>query len=186
MKIAVIGQGRVGSALGEQWITKGHKVVYGSRSKDNHDGKSVFSQKEAIEQSDVIVLAIPGTAMKDTVTHLKLKDKIVIDTTNSPNSGMEDVMPFAPLAKWVKAFNTIGYNIMVNPDFGGNRADGYYCADDDLAGDIAKQLIKDIGMHPVKVGNTTMVKDLECLAWLWIKMARTSGNREFAFKLLSR
>ena len=32
MNIAIIGTGRVGSALGEGWAATGHRVVYGSRT----------------------------------------------------------------------------------------------------------------------------------------------------------
>ncbi len=39
MKIAVLGSGNVGSALGDGWKTAGHGVVYGSRSPEKESGK---------------------------------------------------------------------------------------------------------------------------------------------------
>jgi predicted dinucleotide-binding enzyme len=61
MKIAILGTGKVGSALGTRLASTGHHVVYGSRTRAGEAG--TLSPREAVASSDVVVTAIPGTAV---------------------------------------------------------------------------------------------------------------------------
>jgi predicted dinucleotide-binding enzyme len=90
-----------------------------------------------------------------------------------------------PEVEFIKAFNTIGFNIMEDPLFGSIRADGYFAGDDEQGLKLVELLITDLGFDPIHVGAVQMATNLEALAWLWITQSRTRG-REIAFKLLSR
>ncbi|MHA2054678.1 MAG: NADPH-dependent F420 reductase [Candidatus Hodarchaeales archaeon] len=183
MNIAILGAGQVGKTLGTKWMETGHSIFYGSRNPDPK--ANTIDRQTAINQSDVVVLTVPGNVIEEVVSSLDLSGKIVIDTTNSPSTTMVDTMKLAPQALFVKAFNSIGFNIMANPDFSGSSADGFYCTDDENAAEKVEKLISDCGFSPLSVGNSSMAPDLENLAFLWIKMSRSRG-RDFAFKVLSR
>ena len=87
----------------------------------------------------------------------------------------------------VKAFNTIGANIMANTSFGSEKPSLCYCGDDAEAKQIVKQLAEEIGFEPLDVGPLTQARLLEPFALLWISMALKYGyTRDIAFKLLRR
>jgi predicted dinucleotide-binding enzyme len=55
MRIAVIGKGNVGAAVGEGWSRAGHDVIYGVRHPAASDEHSV---QDAAGSADVIVLCV--------------------------------------------------------------------------------------------------------------------------------
>ncbi len=145
MKIAVIGAGNVGGTLGTAWAAKGHEVVLGVRNPRDArvqalvaaaGGKArAASVREAAAAADVVLLAIPWDATKDAVEAAgSLAGKIVVDATNPlrpdlsglalghTTSAGEQVARWAPGARVVKAFNTIGAQHMADPRFGAERA----------------------------------------------------------------
>ncbi|HEV2688952.1 MAG TPA: hypothetical protein VGV35_10365, partial [Bryobacteraceae bacterium] len=94
---------------------------------------------------------------------------------------------WAPGARVVKAFNTIGSMNYGNARFGAQRADGFYCGDDPGAKALVRQLIEDIDMEPVDVGPLRNARLLEPLAMLWIDLAvNQRQGTNHAFKLLRR
>lgn len=67
MKIAVVGTGRVGSSLATAWTAGGHQVTFGSRSYSGNspvDGVHSASVEAAVKDSEVVVLAVPGSVFK--------------------------------------------------------------------------------------------------------------------------
>jgi 8-hydroxy-5-deazaflavin:NADPH oxidoreductase len=126
-------------------------------------------------------------------------DKILIDATNpllpdlsglalgTTTSAAEQIAAWAPGAHVVKAFNTIGFNIMAQPRFGQDRALLFYCGDDAQAKNTVAQLASTIDFDPVDAGPLKQARLLEPFAMLWISLAFSQGfGREFAFKLLKR
>ena len=90
-------------------------------------------------------------------------------------------------AKVVKAFNTVGANIMANPSFGADRPALFYCGDDATAKQTTKQLAEAIGFEALDAGPLTQARLLEPFALLWISLALKYGyGRDIAFKLLLR
>ena len=86
MKIAIIGAGNVGAALGSGWAKRNHDVIFGVRdtkktnSATNAETASVM---EASQSSDVVVLAVPWPAVGDALKSAgDLTGKILIDATN--------------------------------------------------------------------------------------------------------
>jgi hypothetical protein len=200
VKVAVIGTGSVGAALAEGFGDGGHEVVVGSRTPDAADarelvaalgdGASAVTDERAAEEGEVVVLAVPGSAVVDLAADLapSLAGKPVLDPTNEvPRSGdrslAERVQAAAPDARVVKAFNQIGANRMTRPAFDGDAATMLVCGDDSAATRCAADLAADLGFDPVEAGDLAAAGMLEDLARLWIHLSREYG-RDIGFRLL--
>jgi len=191
LKIGILGAGNVGGALARVWAAKGHAITFGKRGASN---------REAASAAQVVVLTVPWPAAQEAIKDCgDLSGEILVDCTNplSPDlkgltvglttSAGEQVATWAPGAKVVKAFNTIGAGNFGNADFGGVAADGFYCGDDADSKGVVKGLIADAGMDPVDVGPLRNARLLEPLALLWIDLAvNQKQGSNHAFKLLRR
>src|SRR5205807_8171099 len=126
------------------------------------------SPREAIAGADAVLFAVPWPAARETLTQLgDLKGRTLIDCTNpllSDMSGIElghvisageQIAMWAPGANVVKAFNTASVKVMLNPQFGDQRATMFYCGDDAAAKLIVRQLVEDIGFDPIDAGSLT-------------------------------
>jgi hypothetical protein len=210
MDIAILGTGRVGSALGPRWAAKGHRIVYGVRELDGPDVRNVLNMsgpnasaaavREASAIGQVILLAIPWNVTGEVIESiLPLDGKILLDCINpiKPDfsglalgtlpSAAEQIAAWAPRARLVKAFNTVSDATMVNPWFGNQRATMFYCGDDDEAKRIVRQLSEDVEMDPVDAGPLKNACYLESLAMLYIHLAIFGGwGAECAFRMVKR
>jgi predicted dinucleotide-binding enzyme len=210
MKIGIIGSGNVGGALGSRWAKVGHEVLFGTRDTQGSEiqqlvarasGKtSAATLADAAHEGEVLLLATPWPATQQIVTGLgDLNGKILIDATNplkddlsglthgTNTSGGEQVASWARGAKVVKAFNTVGANIMADSSFDGHRPVLFYCGDDAPAKQVAMKLIDELTFEGVDAGPLNQARLLEPFALLWISMALVHGlGRDFAFELLRR
>ena len=209
MKIGIIGSGNVGGTLGSRWAHAGHTVTFGTRNRvspeitallESAPGSRAATSQEAAAECDVILLSTPWPATREILASVgSLAGKVVIDATNpllpglaglevgTDNSAAELVASWAPGARVVKAFNTIGSNIMANPDFGGSRALLFYCGDDADAKATVHALATEIGFDAEDAGPLKNARLLEPFAMLWISRAFTPGHGgEFAFQILRR
>ncbi|MGH7392192.1 MAG: NADPH-dependent F420 reductase [Candidatus Rokuibacteriota bacterium] len=210
MRIAIIGAGNVGGALGRAWAQCGHHVVFGVRDPAGGKirtlvqaagaGATAAGIGPAVAAADVVVLAIPWSATGDTIAAAgDLRGKILVDATNplTPDvsglaighdtSGGEQLARRVPGARVVKAFNTIGAMHMADPTFDGDRASMFLCGDDAAAKGIVAELARALGFEPVDVGPLKQARLLEPLAMLWISMALAHGfGPNIAFKLLRK
>jgi NADPH-dependent F420 reductase len=208
--ISIIGVGNVGGTLGRLWAEKGHEIRYGLRNEQNPKFlklKEKFPFKvhgrmveELRDYSDIIILAVPYTAVKDLVSVLgDLDGKILVDTTNPvlpsldglsvglKSSAAEEIQKIFPKAKVVKAFNHIGMGVLKNLDFEGISADAFICGDDNSAKNEVASLAEDLGFNSVDIGELSQARFLEPLAMLWITLVyKHKFNPDMAFKLLKR
>lgn len=198
MRIAAIGAGNVGRALGSAWTRAGHEVRYGVRKPDaaRADESGVG---EAAGFGQVVVLATPWAAVPDALSACgDLSGKVLVDCTNplladlsglelgTTTSGGEVVAALAPGARVVKAFNTIGANIMAHPVFDGENLTLLFCGDDAEAKAVVRELAADCGFVPVDAGGLRQARLLEPMALLWISLAMRGHGREIGFQLLKR
>jgi hypothetical protein len=205
MKIAVIGSGNVGSALGKGWLKAGHEVVFGVRDPQSPKTKKtlalipeakVDTLEEASKSAEVIVITTPPEAVLELITHLgDLTQKVVIDATNSVRTRPE---PFATAYHAIKAitkardvvkcFNSTGFENMLNPTYHGEGIDMFAAGDSVKAKQVAEQLAKDLGFATCyDFGGDDKVELLEKFALSWINLAIMQGHgRNLAFKLVRR
>lgn len=209
MNIGIIGAGNIGGSLGKIWAAKGHTIVYGVRNpltpkmqtilqETNHNATAT-KIKEAVQQSEIVVLATPWEAVGEVVFQIvDFHGKILIDCTNpiKPNpewplaqgsSAAEEIAKRLPGFRVVKAFNTLGAGNLVDVTFGSVHADAFMCGDDPEAKKAVTELAKEIGFDAVDVGGLRSAEMLESLAKLWITLAHQQGiGSQIAFKLLHR
>jgi predicted dinucleotide-binding enzyme len=208
MKIGIIGSGNVGGTLGTRWAKGGHSVMFSSRNPQSEDMKKLVesagsnaaagSVAEAVAGSEILLIATPWPATKPAIASAgNLAGKIVIDATNpllpdlagmelgTTTSAGEQVAQWAAGAKVVKAFNTVGANIMANPEIGGHPALLFYCGDDAQAKKAVHQLATELGFDARDAGPLKQARLLEPFALLWISLAYAQGyGRDFAFQIL--
>ena len=209
MHIAILGTGNVGQALGGGWARRGHNVVFGSREPQAEKaqalvqalgaGVSAESLQTAVNQAEVVVLAIPWRVCQETVTGLTGWDgKILIDAINPIAPGLqlavghttsaaELIAGWAPGARVVKAFNSTGANNMANPVYEGAPITLFIGGDDREAKATVAGLAEGLGFDVADVGGLITARWLEPLAMIWISLAMGQGQgRDIAFKLARR
>jgi predicted dinucleotide-binding enzyme len=104
----------------------------GSLGSFHKTGAPLVDFEEALWRADAIILAIPAAALKafvtDNIQHLK--DKILIDATNSTVRGEDlDAMLCMTNIRWVKAFNDIGaVDVLLNKPYGKNKIASKMCS----------------------------------------------------------
>jgi predicted dinucleotide-binding enzyme len=206
MNITIVGSGNVGRALAGGWKKAGHSVTFAARDPNGakapelkKDGFTVVAQADGAKTADVVVLAVPWSAVEATITALgTLAGKVLIDTTDPltstrelalgfNDSGGETVARLSAGAKVVKAFSTTGANNMANSKYPGGKLMMAVAGDDAAAKKTVMGLASDLGFEPVDTGPLTMCRYLEPLALVWINLAYAQGmGREFGFAVLKR
>jgi 8-hydroxy-5-deazaflavin:NADPH oxidoreductase len=210
MKIGIIGSGNVGGTLGKAWARAGHQVFFGFRNPESAEAQGLVraagssavasTVKEAAQAAEVVVLATPWEAAQQALSAAAdVSGKVLIDTTNPLLPGLaglavgtntsagELVAQWAPGARVVKAFNTVGFNIMANSAFPQGKAALFYCGDDREAKATVAQLATQLGFEALDAGPLTQCRVLEPFAMLWISLALKYGyTRDIAFQLMRR
>jgi NADPH-dependent F420 reductase len=208
MKIAVIGAGNIGGALGTAWAKAGHAIIFGVRDVNKPELKSLCAQigataapsAEAARQGDVVVLALPWNTAEGAVKSLgDLTGKVVIDTMNPlvmtegalgldrgfTTSAGETVASWLPGTKVVKTFNQVGANMMTQAHRFETRPVMFLAGDDDAAKRTVSQLVGEIGFEPLDAGGLKQARILEPLAMVWINQTVARGfGRDWAFGVL--
>ena len=207
MRVGVIGVGSVGTTLGRKLAAGGHEVVMGTRDPDGERAAkaraslpadvAITTMPEACRSSEVVVFAIPGTAMDETVAALAgdLADKVVVDAANRIGASLGDTAVMnsfaileerAPTATVFRAFNSLGWENFADPELGGMRADLLFCGPDGPARETVERLIADVGLRPVYVGGPETVALVDAVGALWGALAfgRAMGRRLF-FKVVT-
>jgi predicted dinucleotide-binding enzyme len=190
MRIAVIGKGNIGGSLGAKWRAAGHDVVYGVRdgSGEGPGGAPVRSIGDALKDADVVLLAVPGKVVADVVTEhsAALAAKTVIDAVNRIGAPEFDsraiIAQAAPQARYVRAFNTLGWENFARPMPG---TDLFFAADPDARA-TAEELITAVGLEPVFVGDATATATVDALLPLWFALVQQNGgNRRLALRVIT-
>lgn len=190
MRIAVIGTGNIGGTLGGRWRAAGHDVVYGSRSGSGAGpgGAPVQPVADALADAEVVLLAVPAGAVGEVITAnaAALGGKVVIDAVN--RMGQPDVnsqaaiAAAAPTARYVRAFNTLGWENFVNPLPG---TDLFFAADP-AARATVEELIEAVGLRPAFVGDASATATVDALLPLWFALVQQNGgNRRLALRVIT-
>jgi predicted dinucleotide-binding enzyme len=212
MKVGILGSGDVGKALGAGFLSRGHEVKIGSRdpkkladwakSAGAKAGAGTFA--ECAKWGDLVVLATLWGGTKsalDMAGPANMKGKVVMDVTNPllmaegkppalalghTDSGGEQVQRWLPGAKVVKAFNTVGHALMVDPKLPNGPPDMFVCGDDAPAKATVSEITKSFGWGVVDVGGIAGSRLLEPMCLLWVGYGFATGTWSHAFKLLRK
>lgn len=203
--IAIIGTGEVASALGPEFAAQGHTIIYGSRKPAGNDalklvartgdGASVMTPGEAVTDAEIVVLAVPGMLVKEIAEGLgDLSGKIIIDPTNPmerklmsfhhavATSNAEILQDLAPEADVVKAFNTLNWKTMINPEESGGPVSIPLAGNSRDAKKVVAKLAEGMGLEPIDVGKVENAHWVEGMLILWINN-RFSTRDSFDFYL---
>ncbi len=177
--VAIIGTGNIGSRIAANFAAGGQDFLLAGRDLDGarnvasglNGHAEVVSVDEAIDRSDVLVLAVWFDAAKKLFAQYgeRLNGTVIIDPTNAvgpddaggyrkvigeqESSGqiLAGLLPSG--ARLVKAFGTLSAPTLEaaawrEPE----RAVLFYASDDAAAGDLVAELIRAGGYDPVRVG----------------------------------
>ncbi|HEV8293249.1 MAG TPA: NAD(P)-binding domain-containing protein [Tepidisphaeraceae bacterium] len=211
MKVGVIGSGDVGQTLGSGFLKHGHEVMMGTRdagkladwAQDNRKGK-VGTFAEAAKFGEMVVLAVKGTVASEALRTAgagNLAGKVIIDANNPiadapPSNGvlkfftqmndslMEKLQKEFAGGKFVKAFNSVGAALMVNPKFKEGRPTMFICGNDEGAKKTVGGILEQFGWETADMGKVESARAIESLCMLWCIAGFLRNEWGHAFKLL--
>ena len=180
----------------------GSPPVLGSRSPETAPASlssiaRVATHQEAVNASDVIILAMPFShdAITDLAVLHNLESKIIVDAMNplqsdwSPlvlgvdTSSGEEVQKALPKCHVVKAFNTIFADMMSIERLAAApiKPAGFLCGNSTTAKAEVSDILACIGFDPVDVGSILCARYLEAMAHLNISIAVNMKGGTHAF-----
>ncbi|MBA3829280.1 MAG: NAD(P)-binding domain-containing protein [Taibaiella sp.] len=211
-KIGIIGSGVVAQSLGSGLIKHGYEVLLGSRDAGKLEawkekagkGAHIGSFEDAAMYSDVLILAVKGSAAADAVEAAgpqNMVGKTVLDTTNPiadapPDNGvlkfftslneslMEQLQARFPEVHFIKAFNSVGNAFMCDPQFKDGKPTMFICGNNDGARNTAKELIEELGWDVSDMGKAAAARAIEPLCMLWCIPGMLRNEWNHAFKLV--
>lgn len=197
--IAIIGTGRVASALGPRFAATGNTIIYGSRTpssdrvkelvtRTGHDATAT-TQAQAASKAGIIILAFRWSVAEEVIKGLgDLSGKILIDPINpykSTDDGLaglavktsagEIIQGWVPKAHVVKAFNALAAGTMADPASAGGPVTIPLVGDDAAAKAKVAQLVEAIGFQTIDLGPIRYAHEVEGMLVLWIN-ARIKGT----------
>ncbi len=176
MEIGILGSGNIGGNAARLFARAGHHVrIANSRGPDSLRGlvadigpnAEATAPQDAVDGSDVVLLALPWTKREEALGELDGWDeKIVIDAMNpytedfeiedlGSKTSTEFIRALVPGARVVKAFNTIYYKRLANegkPKGEKGRLAIPVASDDPAAKRVVMDLIDEIGFDAIDNG----------------------------------
>jgi predicted dinucleotide-binding enzyme len=210
-KVAILGSGKVGETLANGFLAHGYAAMRGSRDpgkleawKQSAKGEaSVGTFAQAAAWGEIIVLAVKGSGAESALDQAgiaNLANKTVIDATNpiadappqngvivyftSPNESlMERLQKKAPQARLVKAFNSVGAAVMVNPKFE-TPPSMFICGNDAGAKAQTIEILTRFGWETIDMGPVEAARPIESLCQLWCLPGFLRNDWAHAFKYM--
>jgi predicted dinucleotide-binding enzyme len=201
LTVGLIGAGNMGGPLGQLLAAAGHQVVWSSRNpaelmelvQSAAPRATAAFPDAAAYFADVVILAVPPSAIPELGQEIGplLVGKVVIDITNprpdrdgpittewlEMGTGLA-MAQYLPGARMVKAFNTLGANMLGNSMGPRGRIGVPIAGDDDEAVEIATQIVRDAGFDPVVVGPLARAKEFDRGTPVWVTGMTAAEVRE--------
>ena len=211
MKVGIIGSGVVAQALGDGFVKHGHEVMLGTREPAKladwaakNPSSTVGSFAETAKFGELVVLAVKGTVASKALRAAgaaNLSGKTVIDAVNPiadapPVNGvlrfftsldeslMEQLQREFPEAHFVKAFNSVGSALMVDPKLAAGKPTMFICGNDDSAKKTVSEILDQFGWEAADMGQIEAARAIEPLCMLWCIPGFLRNEWTHAFKLL--
>lgn len=213
MKIGILGSGDVAQTLAAGFLAHGHEVMLGTRDpaklsdwSAKHPKARVGSFADSSAFGEIGVLAVKGGAaeavLKAADASRHLAGKVLIDATNPiadlpPDNGvlrffttlddalMERLQRAHPAVKFVKAFNSVGAALMIDPKLPGGRPTMFICGDDAGAKATVTTLLAEVGWDTADMGVAAAARAIEPLCMLWCIPGFLRNDWVHAFKLVN-
>jgi predicted dinucleotide-binding enzyme len=201
MKIAILGAGNIGGALGKIWLAAGHEIRFGVRDADSGKtkqaleeakGAQAVSTSEAIAFGEVVLFSTPWATVAEiaSANSKTLDGKIIMDATNNfmgpVINNLSALQSAAPNSKIFRAFNSLGWELFAESAISDQPVDMFYSGPD---GEIRAQvhgLIGEIGVNPIWVGDNDRIQLVDNMGALWVNMVFQRGwKRRLAFKAVT-
>jgi predicted dinucleotide-binding enzyme len=201
----------VAKALATGFLKHGHQVKVGSRTAGKlaswaaeNSGAQTGSFADAAEFGALVVLAVKGDVAADVLSLAgakNLKGKTVMDACNpiaeappvngvlqfftGPNESlMENLQGQFPDANFVKAYNSVGNTLMVNPKFADGRPTMFICGNSEAAKKQVREINDQFGWDSADMGKAEAARAIEPLCMLWCIPGFARNEWTHAFKLL--
>ncbi len=179
LKVGIIGSGNVGSAINKGLSKAGYQAEVSNKQ----------NVGEVASRAEIIVLAVPFTAIDDVVKQIgnNANGKIIIDATNAltaemqlaigyTTSGAEELQKKLSKAKVVKAFNTVFAQHMDSGNLNGQTLTAFAASDDEVSRNKVLELLRAIGFDAVNAGPLQNARQLEALGFFNIQLGYVLGN----------
>ena len=212
MRIGVLGTGTVGSRLGSKLVALGHEVKMGSRTARNEkavewangkgSGATFGTFADAAKFGEVVFNCTAGAVSLEALKQAGAKNlsgKVLVDVANpldfskgmpptltvcNTDSLGEQIQRTFPDAKVVKALNTVGNDLMVDPGLVPGEHDTFVCGDDPQAKAKVVEILRAFGWKsPIDLGDMTAARGLEMMLPVWVRLMGTLKTRSFNFKI---
>ena len=213
MKVGVLGSGEVAKVLAAGFKKHGHQVKIGSRTPAKlsewiaqNGGIESGTFAEAAAFGELVALAVKGTVAAEALElagEKNLSGKTVMDACDPiadvpPENGvlrfftdineslMERLQRQFKDARFVKAYNSVGSGLMVNPKLEGGRPTMFICGNDAAAKLAIAQINEQFGWETADMGGVEAARALEPLCMLWCLPGFLRNDWMHAFKLLTK
>ena len=213
MKVGIIGSGDVAKALGDGFLAHGHETMLGTRDaakltdwRNKNPTGRVGNFAETAAFGEIVVLAVKGSVAAEALrgaSNENLAGKVVIDAVNpiadappdhgvlkfftGPNESlMESLQQQFPSAHFVKAFNSVGCQLFVNPQFDAGKPTMFICGNNDSAKATVKKILDQFGWETADMGTAEAARAIEPLCMLWCIPGFARNQWNHAFKLLRK
>jgi predicted dinucleotide-binding enzyme len=202
MRIAVIGAGTVGTAVGRAWAARGHKVTWGVRDPARaRDVSPCRRLAEAAADAEVVLLAVMFHSAEAALSDCgDLSGKILIDPTNplAPAEGglvlsmgfdrsAAEFIAARTTARVVKSLNQVGAAVLGDTSRYAAPPVQFVAGDDVAAKTVVASLVGDLGFEVLDAGPLKSARLLEPMAVVWIDQAMRYGMEgDRAWSLLRR
>jgi predicted dinucleotide-binding enzyme len=215
MRYAVLGTGMVGQGLATKLVSLGHEVTMGSRRAGNEkavawasatgEGGAEGSFADAAGSAEVVMNATAGMASLDALALAgaeNLAGKVLIDVSNALDfsQGMpptlsvcntdsvgEQIQRAYPDSRVVKAFNTVNFEVMVNPTVIPASHTLFMGGDDDDAKITVRNLAVSFGWPAadvVDLGDITAARAMEMYVVMWLRLFGVAGSPHVNVKVV--
>ncbi len=208
LTIAIIGTGDMGDSLGPRLARLGYPVVYGSRNPDSEKARAlvvltgpeaiVVTQQEAARLGDIVITAVPWPPMEKVAQSLgDLTGKVVVDISMPfeqaadgyprkllETSSAEVIQGFNPGARVVKAWATVGAQVIGRPEAFEGPVTVPLASDDRAAKEAVAEVVAAMGLDPVDFGPLRMAREIESLQMVYMipLVQRREQSWEFYFR----
>ena len=213
-KIAILGTGMVGDALGTKLVSLGHKVKMGSRTADNEKAvawtlrngelASNGTFADAAAFGEIVFNCTSGHASLEALQlagRENLQGKILIDVANpldfskgmppslfvcNTDSLGEAIQRQFTDVKVVKTLNTMNCMLMTNPGLLHDPGNVFICGNDAEAKAEVESLLRTFGWEKIiDLGDISAARGTEQMLPIWVRLMGKMGTPMFNFSIVS-